>query len=223
MYKSSYIKFVTICIFILLCVSIGYAGWKRVSHKSEISEDKKSYIDNWKTFFNREVGISFLHPGSYCVGAFTRGQLIDLGHTSDPSLEGFIRIADSRETDCLAPFEPGLDDIFQIEVFANEKGVPLEEWLMEQENKYDPNREIPEFQLPPITVDSTTALRALSGEGTSNRGATFYNIWFQKGNLIVSITSAVNCTAKDGSCRLPRDEQFIAHIDTMIRTIRLSR
>jgi len=185
-----------------------------------VTDTFSNTIDGWRVYSNEVLGISFSYPKEYCVGFFNRRILSEWGWSRDLSgPDYYLRIGDSQETDCLALSEPGPPDIFDITVYVNRDRESLESW----QSQFDPMGEIKEFDLPPITIDGIQGFRSLTGEGTTNKGAPFYNISFLTDDLIFVLGAHVNCTAKDGICKPPRDYGFIAEIDKIVKTIQFIR
>jgi hypothetical protein len=201
MHKNLYIKF--FLILTLVGVVFGYVIWRMWQERSGRMQAQNTSVQQqtapipstgtierstietdrvgWKIYHNEELGMSFSYPEKYCVGSFTREILSELGYKNSSSSPKYvIRVGDSHITDCLAPFEPGSGDIFQISVFVTQIGKTLEEWRMEQKEKYNPKEDVQEFWLPSINIDGTTALRFLSGEGTTNTGASYtQKLWMR--------------------------------------------
>ena len=182
----------------------------------------------WDTYVNEALGIYFMHPKEYCIGFFTKQKMNALGYYDDPSSpEYYIFVTDSREMEqytvptgvqklspCDAPFSPGPSHILDIEVYSNRDRKAVGE---------EPDSEFKIFMLPSSNIQGIKARRYLTGEGKPERGVPFYHIDFQKGGFVFKLFTVVDCTAEDGSCKPPRDEQFITAIDKLAQTIRFTR
>jgi hypothetical protein len=174
------------------------------------------YAATWVAYSNEDLGISFLYPKGYCVVSRTRSEATAAGHGNfEPYYKYFIEIQDARDpydtAPCIDIFRMGIYPILSIQIFDRELSNDPRDFRQPG---------IKEFAFPSITIDNVVASRLLSGEGTTNKGARFYHIEFQKDNLLFSLFTSVTCTAKDGSCEPPRGESFIAEIDRIAKTIR---
>lgn len=217
-------------LFSLLILALLVAvGWVFLSKEQSIPKTKISDVDtstqdvgsekkwsvtptptsapDWKTYSHEQLGISFSYPREYCVilsddQAFIKTFIIDIEDPQDPE------VVSSCDTGVL---EKGSNPILFIYVSDR----------MGTQEQADP--EIKKFTLPSFIIDGISTERFLEGGTGSNEGAPVYVIRFVKGDFLFILSTNVHCTAQNGSCRPPRNEQFIAEIDSIAKTIRFVR